>query len=82
MGMAILGRKVALDHGYGSEADPEKRAFGIEWYGEIQHLLDNGKLKTHPVRGVPGKYDGIMKGLQILRSKQVSGEKLIVLLSS
>lgn len=78
MGMAILGNKIALEHGYGSEADPEKRAFGIEWYREIQELLDAGKLKTHPVRALPGKYDGIMKGLQMLRSKQVSGEKLVV----
>jgi hypothetical protein len=44
----------------------------------MQDLLDAGKLKTHPVKVVPGRYDGIMKGLQMLKAKQVSGEKLIV----
>lgn len=78
MGMAILGKKVALDHGYGSEEDPEKRAFGIEWYREMQELLDSGKLKTHPVRLLPGRFEGILKGLNMLKGKQVSGEKLIV----
>ncbi|KAH3920889.1 trans-enoyl reductase phmE [Parastagonospora nodorum] len=82
MGMAILGRKVALNHGYGSEADAGKRAFGIEWYREMQDLLDAGRLMTHPVRVVPGRFDGIMKGLQMLKTKQVSGEKLIVQLGS
>ncbi|KAI9668169.1 MAG: putative secondary metabolism biosynthetic enzyme [Bathelium mastoideum] len=78
MGMSILGGKIALDYGYESEADPEKRAFGIEWYKEIQGLLDSGKLKTHPVKTLPGGYQAVMKGLQMLKSKQVSGEKLIV----
>ncbi|KAI9708165.1 MAG: putative secondary metabolism biosynthetic enzyme [Bogoriella megaspora] len=78
MGMSILGGKIALDYGYESEADPEKRSFGIEWYKEIQQLLDAGKLKTHPVKTLPGGYQGIMKGLQLLKTKQVSGEKLIV----
>ncbi|KAI1174424.1 GroES-like protein [Nemania sp. FL0916] len=78
MGMAILGKKIALEHGYGSEADPEKRAFGIGWYREVQDLLDAGKLKTHPIKTLSGKYEGVMKGLQMLKSKQVSGEKLVV----
>jgi hypothetical protein len=78
MGMSILGRQVALDHGYGSEADAEKRAFGIEWYREMQDMLDVRKLKTHPVTVLPGRYEGVMKGLQMLKAKQVSGEKLVV----
>lgn len=78
MGMAILGGKIALDYGYESEADPEKREFGIGWYKEMQELLDSGRLKTHPVRPFPGAYQGIMKGLHLLKTKQVSGEKLIV----
>lgn len=78
MGMSILGAKIALDYGYESEADPEKRVFGVAWYEEMQELLDSGKLKTHPIRLLPGKYEGILKGLNLLKTKQVSGEKLIV----
>jgi hypothetical protein len=27
---------------------------------------------------LPGRYEGVMKGLQMLKAKQVSGEKLVV----
>lgn len=78
MGMAILGAKVVLDFGYECEADPEKRAFGVEWYQEIQTLLDSGRLKIHPVKILPGAYEGILGGLKLLKNRQVSGEKLVV----
>ena len=78
MGMAILGNKVDLDYGYECEADPEKREFGKIWYREIQKCLDNGILKTHPVKRVEGGYEGIIEGLTKLKEKKVSGEKLIV----
>lgn len=78
MGMAILGGKVDLDFGYECEADPEKRAFGVVWYQEIQRLLDDGRLKTHPVRLLEGGYEAILGGLKKLKNREVSGEKLVV----
>ena len=78
IGMRCFGRKVALDFGYESEADPHSRALGIEWRDEVQKLLDEGRLKAHPIKALPGRYEGIMKGLEMLRTKQVSGHKLVV----
>ncbi|KAH6683992.1 putative zinc-binding dehydrogenase family oxidoreductase [Halenospora varia] len=78
MGIAILGKRIALDHGYGSDANPELREFGIAWYQTLQRLLDEGKLKAHPIRVLSGGFDGILSGLPLLKSKAVSAQKLVV----
>ncbi len=78
MGMSIFGKAVALDYGYERATDAESRAFGIGWCGEVQELLDSGRLKTHPVKTISGRYQGILKGLDMLKHKQVSGQKLVV----
>jgi hypothetical protein len=39
--------------------------------------LDEGKMRPHPVRLVNGGFDGVPEGLELLRKKQVSGQKLV-----
>ncbi|KAI9848706.1 MAG: putative secondary metabolism biosynthetic enzyme [Sclerophora amabilis] len=78
MGPALLGHRLALDYGYEREADPEMRAFGVRWYESIQWLLDQGRLKPHPLKVLPGRFDAILEGVEMLKSKAVSGQKLIV----
>jgi len=78
MGMAMLGKDVALADGYESEGNPEWREFGISWYRTVQRLIDEGKLSPHPLRVVPGRWEGILEGLELLRSKSVRAQKLVV----
>ncbi|KAI9771197.1 MAG: putative secondary metabolism biosynthetic enzyme [Geoglossum umbratile] len=80
MGSAILGGEVALDQGYGSAADPEKRRFGIEFYRQVQRLFDEGQIKPHPIRIVPGGFQGILDGLEDLKHRRVSAQKLVIVL--
>ncbi len=83
MGPALLGHRLALDHGYERDADPDMRAFGVRWYATLQRLLDRGALRPHPLRvldGAPGPFDAILKGVDMLKSKAVSGEKLVVVI--
>jgi hypothetical protein len=80
MGSAIIGGKVALDQGYGSEADPEKRKFGIRYYKQLQKLFDEGKIRPHPLKIVPGRFQGILNGIEDLKYRRVSGEKLVVVI--
>ncbi|KAK8072676.1 zinc-binding dehydrogenase family oxidoreductase [Apiospora saccharicola] len=82
MGPALLGHQLALDHGYERDADPEMREFGVRWYQTVQHLLDHGKLRTHPLREVKGVFQGVLEGVSMLKNKQVSGEKLVVVIDS
>jgi hypothetical protein len=56
MRMAILGKAFKLGDGYGVEANPDRRRFGIEWFEAMQKVLDEGKLKWHPVRLLPGRW--------------------------
>jgi NADPH:quinone reductase-like Zn-dependent oxidoreductase/nucleoside-diphosphate-sugar epimerase len=77
-GWAMFGKRVALDDGYGSEADPEVREFGARWYQILQRLLDEDKLMPHPIRIIPGRWDGILHGLELLKEKRVSAQKLVV----
>lgn len=78
MGMAILGREVKLDDGYGVKASPERRRLGIEWFKAMQKVMDEGRLKWHPVRLLPGRWETILDGLMKLKNREVSGEKLVV----
>lgn len=80
MGMAILGHRLDLDYGYERDEDPELRAFGIRWYKDLQKLLDQGNLRPHPLKELDGKFEGILEGVEMLKNKEVSGQKLIVTL--
>ena len=48
-----------------------------EWFKTAQLLLNEGKLKLHPLRLMPGGFQGVLDGLDLLRNKQISGEKLV-----
>ncbi|TLD09082.1 uncharacterized protein PgNI_07988 [Pyricularia grisea] len=78
LGMALLGHRLDLAYGYEREEDPEMRAFGIGWYKVLQKLLYQGKLRPHPLRELEGGFEGILKGVQMVKNKEVSGQKLVV----
>ncbi|KAF9886980.1 hypothetical protein FE257_010721 [Aspergillus nanangensis] len=80
MGPALLGHRLELDYGYQRDADPEMRRFGVRWYRSIQWLLDQDRLKPHPLRVLAGRFEAILRGIDMLKRKSVSGEKLIVVI--
>ncbi|KAG6003603.1 putative secondary metabolism biosynthetic enzyme, partial [Claviceps maximensis] len=75
---AIWGKEIKLRDLYYRKADPTKLELGIRWRHEIQMLLDKGQIKCHPVREVLGRWNGIIQGLNMLKAKQVRGQKLVV----
>ncbi|KFZ23608.1 hypothetical protein V502_01915 [Pseudogymnoascus sp. VKM F-4520 (FW-2644)] len=78
MGISILGKRIALDHGYGSDENLELREFGVEWYVTLQQLIGEGKLRPHPIKVLPGGFHGILDGLSLLKSRTISAQKLVV----
>ncbi|KAI1800656.1 putative zinc-binding dehydrogenase family oxidoreductase [Daldinia bambusicola] len=82
MGPALLGHRLELDHGYEREANPAMRAFGVRWYKSLQKLLDQGKLRPHPIRvlGDLPWYEAVLKGIEMVKSKSISGQKLVVVI--
>lgn len=78
MTYVVMGREVKLDGVYHREADLAKFDLGSRWSQEVQKLVDQGRLKCHPVREVLGKWQGIIQGLEMLKGGQVRGQKLVV----
>ncbi|KAI4119468.1 MAG: hypothetical protein LQ345_000622 [Seirophora villosa] len=77
MVLTIFGRKVALEGEYGRDARPQDRRFGGQAFAAVQSLLDRGLIDTHPVKAMPGGWEGVMGGVERIRSQAMSGQKLV-----
>ena len=77
MVLTIFGRKVALDGVYGRDAKPDDRRFGAKVFEAVQKLLDSDLIDPHPVKSMPGGWNGVMKGVDTIRSQALSGQKLV-----
>lgn len=75
---SIFGNKIALDGVYSREAKHQDRAFATQAFLAVQALLDRGGLiDTHPVKSMPGGWEGVIRGVDIIRSQPPSGYKLV-----
>jgi aspyridone synthetase trans-acting enoyl reductase len=80
MGPIMFGRRITMGD-YSFDPDPEAREFGRRWYALVESLLFNEKIRSHPVRIIDedGAWtQSVLRGLQYLQEKSVSGQKLIV----
>lgn len=81
MGFEGLGATVDLGPSgsiYSRQANANLFEICTRWHGEVQSLIDADLLKSHPVREVPGRWQGIIDGLEMLRRGEVRGQKLVV----
>lgn len=79
--MTIWGRKVELGGEYAREASAEDRAFGARSFAAVQTLLDQGRVTTHPVKVMPGAWEGVVQGVEKIRSQPPSGYKLVYIVA-
>ncbi|KAF4211572.1 hypothetical protein CNMCM6805_003239 [Aspergillus fumigatiaffinis] len=77
LALSIFGKRIALDRGYGREADPKHRVLGREMFEEVERMLQDKELRAHPVRVMHESWEDIPQGLALLKAKKVSGEKLV-----
>lgn len=80
MGFQILGLRVYLGPTttYTREASPISFNIGQTWAAEIQSLVDQELLQPHPILEVSGGWEGIIKGLEMLRRGEVKGQKIVL----
>lgn len=79
MGFEGLGARIDLgDTPYSREANPELAAVCASWTAEMQWALDAAKIRCHPIREVPGQWEGILEGLELLQRGDIRGQKLVV----
>lgn len=77
MVLTMFGGRVALDGEYAREASAEDRAMSAKIFAATQTLLDNGRIKSHPVRALPDGWAGVIEGVDIIRTGKISGQKLV-----
>ena len=77
LALTIFGRQVKLDGEYGREANPEDRKFGAKLTADVQALLNQGKIDTHPVKVMTGGWDAVLDGVNVVRKQALSGQKLV-----
>ncbi|KAL9095163.1 MAG: hypothetical protein Q9165_002419 [Trypethelium subeluteriae] len=77
LGLTIYGKRIALDGVYGRDECPEDFKFGKEWFATCQRLVDQSKIRHHPVRKGEAGFEGILAGIDTLRKGFVSGQKLV-----
>ncbi|KAF2193880.1 zinc binding enoyl reductase [Zopfia rhizophila CBS 207.26] len=81
VGLAAIGKEVALSGGYERPADHRVQARSAHDFAVVQRLLDEDKVRAHPAKVIsPGGFSGILEGIKILRDGGTSGEKLVVFL--
>ncbi|KAF5857796.1 hypothetical protein ETB97_005248 [Aspergillus alliaceus] len=78
MVLTMFGGRVALDGEYAREASAADRALSAKIFAAIQTLLDNGRIKSHPVRVLADSRAGVIQGVDIIRTGAISGQKLVV----
>jgi len=78
MGLTMTGRPIELGKGYEFPVMAEHVEFARRWMPLCQRLIETGRLRPHPIRlSEDGGWAAILDGLQLLRAKKVSGEKLV-----
>ncbi|QLI69613.1 Trans-enoyl reductase FSL5 [Metarhizium brunneum] len=77
LGPALHGKPIGWPPPMERDANPELREFAKRWFTTVQELLDQGKLKTHPLKVMDGGLSAVTDGLQMLKKKLISGQKLV-----
>ncbi|KAJ5087475.1 hypothetical protein N7456_011091 [Penicillium angulare] len=77
LGPRLLGKRLGWPEPFGGEGREDYRKFGFEWFSTVQELLDQGKLKAHPHKVVGNNLVETLGGLDLLKAKKVSGQKLV-----
>ncbi|OBT93212.1 hypothetical protein VE01_08819 [Pseudogymnoascus verrucosus] len=78
MVLTMFGGRVALDGEYAREASAVDRTLSAKIFAATQTLLDNGRIKSHPIRVLADSWAGVIQGVDIIRTGAVSGQKLVV----
>lgn len=78
----ILATRIAGDGSdwpapYACEPEPRLRELAGPMFAKIQALLDDGKIRAHPVLVEKTGLNGILDGVGLIRRGEVSGQKLV-----
>ncbi|KAF1949748.1 alcohol dehydrogenase GroES-like domain-containing protein [Byssothecium circinans] len=78
VGPRVFGEGCTWPAPYGSEPDEELKEFGVKLWDVAEKLVAEGKLKNHPLKVLDAGFEAIIAGMELIRDKKLSGEKIIV----
>ncbi|KAI1506100.1 zinc-binding dehydrogenase [Biscogniauxia marginata] len=76
----VFGKSISLGQGYERPASPELYQFAVYWYKVFQGLINEKKIRSHPLRVLGSGLENIKDGIHLLKTGSISGEKLVALL--
>jgi NADPH:quinone reductase-like Zn-dependent oxidoreductase len=71
------GRAIGWKAPFGRGENPELADSSVKYFETVQMLLNQGKIRAHPIQRMDGGLPGVLEGLEQLRRKQISGKKLV-----
>ena len=77
MAPTLIGVAVDMHGAFARQARPEDRMFGARAFLTMQGLLDRGLVDTHPVKVMTGAWEGVVQGVDMMRTEPPSGYKLV-----
>ena len=77
LGPTMLGKDIAWPPPHEIKGSKELREFGGEWFKVLQWLLDEGKIRTHPLKVLDGTFEDVLRGMETVKAGKVWGEKLV-----
>ncbi|KAL2147102.1 hypothetical protein VTI28DRAFT_532 [Corynascus sepedonium] len=80
LGPELVGEDIAWPAPHGRKGNPEAREFCEAWTRTLQNLVDQNLIRAHPQLVRDTGLEGALGGLDDLRAKKISGQKLVYLL--
>lgn len=77
LGPTMMGLEVAWPEPHRRDVEPDTRKFGLRWREVIENLLEQGKIRTHPINVQGGGLQGALDGLEEVKKGLVRAEKLV-----
>jgi hypothetical protein len=71
-----MGEEIGWPAPHRRAPNPFARKFCVMWNKTLQKLLDEGQIRTHPQVVRDAGLEGVLEGLQDIREKKISGQKL------
>ena len=77
LGPELVGEEIGWPAPHGRKANQFAKRFCVAWNKTLQKLLWDGCIRTHPQMVRDTGLQGALGGLDEIRAKQVSGQKLV-----
>lgn len=77
MGLELTRNEVDLPEGYYRATNLQLHEWFVLWKERYVALYESGKVKPHPVTLRQGGLEKIIDGIETMRRREISGDKIV-----